>query len=52
MRSCSLPLSGQALINDMLIEALGIVIEAAGSGLWRFRWDPPDRLRQSERPEI
>ncbi len=43
------PFADEALMSDTLIEALGIVIEAAGSGLWRFRWEPKEKLRPSEK---
>ena len=43
------PLADEVLMSDMLIEALGIVIEAAGRGLWRFRWEPKEKLRPSEK---
>ena len=39
------------LLNDVLIEELGLVPERPGSGLWRFSDEPPSRLRQSARPE-
>jgi len=38
------PLAGEALISDKLIDALGIVLEVPGRGLWRFRSDPQIRL--------
>jgi len=41
------PLTGETLISDKLIDALDIVLEAPGRGLWRFRDDPPDKVRQS-----
>jgi len=43
------PLADEALISDKLIDELEIVIEAAGRGLWRFRGDPPTKLRESIR---
>ena len=36
------------LINDMLAEELELVVESFGRGLWRFRWEPAGRLRESE----
>jgi len=45
------PLAGEALISDKLIDALGIVLEVPGRGLWRFRSDPPDKVRQSVQPK-
>lgn len=41
----------EALINDKLIDRLGIVILAAGAGEWRFKDDPPDKVRSSEEPQ-
>ena len=36
---------GEVLFNDKLIDALNIVIESAGKGLWRFREE--ERIRES-----
>lgn len=41
----------EVLINDKLIDELGIVILAAGSGKWRFVDDPPDKVRITEKPQ-
>jgi len=41
----------EALINDKLVEELGIVIVAAGSGKWRFIDDPVDVIRVTEKPQ-
>jgi len=43
------PLADEPLISDMLAEELEIAVESFGRGLWRFRWEPPGRLRESER---
>jgi len=43
------PLAGEPLINDMLAEELEIAVESFGRGLWRFRWEPKEKLRKSER---
>ncbi len=43
------PLADEPLINDMLAEELEIAVESFGRGLWRFRWEPKERLRKSER---
>jgi hypothetical protein len=40
----------EVIINDKSIGDLEIVIENAGEGLWRFRHDPIERLRESEEP--
>ena len=45
------PLADEVLPSDALINELGIVIEDAKKGLWRFRWEPPPRLRASAPPE-
>jgi hypothetical protein len=41
----------EVLINDKLMEELGIVVVAAGSGKWRFIDDPVDRIRVTEKPQ-
>lgn len=45
-------LEDEVLLSDKLISALGLVIEDAGEGLWRFRSEPTDRLRESPPPEL
>ena len=42
------PLADEPLINDMLAEELELVVESFGRGLWRFRWEPAGKLRESE----
>ena len=42
------PLADEPLISDMLAEELEIAVESFGRGLWRFRWEPPGKLRRSE----
>ncbi|MCX8204649.1 MAG: hypothetical protein N3H31_03270 [Candidatus Nezhaarchaeota archaeon] len=42
-------LADEPLINDKLAEALEVAVEAFGRGLWRFRWEPKERLRESAR---
>jgi len=39
----------EPLISDVLAGALEIAVEDFAEGLWRFRWEPPSRLRRSER---
>lgn len=39
------PLASEPLINDMLAEELEIAVESFGKGLWRFRWEPKEKLR-------
>ncbi len=46
------PIATEPLINDMLAEELEIAVESFGRGLWRFRWEPKERLRPSERREV
>ncbi len=41
------PLPTEVLINDQLAEELEIAVESFGRGLWRFRWEPKDKLRPS-----
>lgn len=43
------PLADEPLINDMLAEELEIAVESFGRGLWRFRDEPLEKLRKSER---
>ncbi len=43
------PIADEPLINDMLAEELEIAVESFGRGLWRFRWEPKERVRKSER---
>ncbi|MET1101201.1 MAG: hypothetical protein ABWW69_01795 [Pyrodictiaceae archaeon] len=42
------PIADEPLISDMLAEELEIAVESFGKGLWRFRWEPKDKLRPSE----
>ena len=42
------PLADEPLINDMLAEEFELVVESFGKGLWRFRWEPPGKLRKTE----
>ena len=52
VRAVAVHLGGSVvLLNDVLIEELGVVPERPGTGLWRFRDEPPDRLRRSAEPE-
>jgi hypothetical protein len=44
------PLADEVLLSDALISELGIVLEDAKRGLWRFRWEPPDKLHRSRPP--
>ncbi len=43
------PLADEPLISDMLAEELEIAVESFGRGLWRFRWEPKERVRRSAR---
>lgn len=38
----------EVVMNDMLVEALGLDLVKPGHGIWRFRDDPHDRERPSE----
>jgi hypothetical protein len=42
-------LAGEPLINDKLADELEIAVESFGKGLWRFTWEPKEKLRKSER---
>ncbi len=41
----------EVLISDALAEALGIQLVGIARGLWRYRDDPPDVIRESVRAE-
>ncbi|MEM3381322.1 MAG: hypothetical protein QXI59_01635 [Candidatus Bathyarchaeia archaeon] len=43
------PLAGEPFINDKLADQLEIAVESFGRGLWRFTWEPKDKLKKSER---
>lgn len=43
------PLADEPLISDALAEMLEIVVEGFWRGLWRFRWEPAGRVRESEK---
>ena len=44
-------LADEVVISDILAGELEIAIEDPASGLWRFRWEPKDSLRRTERPQ-
>jgi hypothetical protein len=39
----------EPLISDVLAGKLSIAVEDFLEGLWRFRWEPTERVRRSER---
>lgn len=41
-------LADEPLISDQLADALEIAVESFGRGLWRFRWEPLEKIRYSE----
>ena len=41
-------LADEPLISDQLAGALAIAVEDFAEGLWRFRWEPRERVRRSE----
>lgn len=45
------PLADEVLLSDKLIGKLQISLEDVGEGLWRFRWEPKERLRKTLPPE-
>jgi len=45
------PLADEVLLSDKMISELQIALEDVGRGLWRFRWEPKERLRRSEPPK-
>ena len=46
------PVADEVLLSDKLISKLQLALEDVGEGLWRFRWEPRDRLRHSEPPKL
>jgi len=40
----------EPLISDVLAGKLSIAVEDFLEGLWRFRWEPKERMRRSEKP--
>ena len=45
------PLADEPLISDILAGELEIAVEDFAKGLWRFRWEPKEKLRPSEKRE-
>ena len=43
------PLADEPLISDILAGELEIAVEDFAKGLWRFRWEPKEKVRPSER---
>ena len=43
------PLADEALISDVLAGELEIAVEDFAQGLWRFRWEPKEKVRKSEK---
>ena len=43
------PLADEALICDYLAGELEIAVEDFAKGLWRFRWEPPEKARKTVR---
>jgi len=42
-------LADEPLISDVLAGKLGIAVEDFLEGLWRFRWEPREKTRKSEK---
>jgi len=42
-------MADEPLISDKLADELGIAVESFGRGLWRFTWEPKEKLRKSEK---
>lgn len=42
------PLADEVLISDRMTSELRISLEDVGRGLWRFTWEPKERVRRSE----
>jgi len=45
------PLADEVLLSDKMISELAIVLEDAGRGFWRFRWEQAGKLRKSHPPK-
>ena len=45
------PIADETLLSDKMISELQIALEDVGKGLWRFRWEPKEKLRRSEPPK-
>lgn len=43
------PLADEVLISDVLAGELEIAVEDFAKGYWRFRWEPKERIRMSEK---
>jgi len=43
-------LADEPFISDVLAGKLGIAVEDFLEGLWRFRWEPKEKARKSEKP--
>jgi len=43
------PLADEPLISDILAGELEIAVEDFARGLWRFRWEPKEKVKVSER---
>ncbi|MEM2962730.1 MAG: hypothetical protein QXY01_06940 [Candidatus Bathyarchaeia archaeon] len=44
------PTVDEPLISDMLAGKLEIAVEDFAEGLWRFRWEPKEKVRESAKP--
>lgn len=42
-------LAVEPFINDKLADEMEIAVESFGRGLWRFTWEPKEKLRKSEK---
>ncbi|MEM0481923.1 MAG: hypothetical protein QXM16_03420 [Nitrososphaerota archaeon] len=45
------PLADEILLSDKLIGKLQLSLEDVGEGLWRFRWEPKEKLRKTLPPK-
>ena len=45
------PLADEAIMSDILTGELEIAVEDFAEGLWRFRWEPPEKTRKTEKPQ-
>jgi len=45
-------LADEPLISDVLAGSLELAVEDFAEGLWRFRWEPKERVRKSEPRQV
>ena len=46
------PLAEEPLISDVLAGELELAVEDFAKGYWRFRWEPKEKVRVSEKAQV